>query len=741
MKKTMIRTFAAMLALLLLCSMPFAAGAATKTLTLDTAVTLEYDGRASREDIFTFTPAETGSYVFYSAGEVDVYCTLYDADEVEINYADDELGYPNFRLYYDLVAGETYTFAVGNFVGIEGESIVCLKKATAATSIVLNLGERYSGYVGTSAHLDAALMPENAIDEDISFATTDKDTVSIDEDGNVELLAVGEATLSATTESGLSASCVVTVLEAESIAVGESKTVDTNIALHGIAYKFTAAENARVAVYTQGTVESVIRVSDDALSSIDVVLDTYYENNAKVVFDVEAGKSYYLLVYGDNWQSGAETFTLHLEKTVKPTSMILDAPATYYGYAEEVFYPTLRFAPMNADEPAYTITSSKPSVVEVEGDAIYMIKEGTATITVQAGSFKKTFKATVLAPDAMKENSYTEAAPRNDMGYQLFTFKPSKSANYIFGTTGCKEAVYGNIYSATTDMMPEEVYYNETATGFTACYALTKGKTYHFAVGVFHYQEITPFRVYVYREGAAGCAEGEHSWNAGAITKMPTTKAEGIRTTLCSVCGLTKTATVKKLTSSADTSKVFKDIKKGDWFYKSGAIDFVYNAGLFKGITETSFEPQTNMTRGMFVTVLGRLAGVDVKKTESKFTDVPKSQYYSGYVKWASDNGIVNGTSATTFAPDANVTREQICKMMVEYCNYAGITLRQINKPITFKDAGKISAWAKEYVATCQTAGLVNGSQDGNGYVFNPQGNATRAEVATIINNFAKNYL
>ena len=143
------------------------------------------------------------------------------------------------------------------------------------------------------------------------------------------------------------------------------------------------------------------------------------------------------------------------------------------------------------------------------------------------------------------------------------------------------------------------------------------------------------------------------------------------------------------------------------------------------------------MTRAMFVTVLGRMAGVSVdKNAKTKFTDVKRGQWYTGYVKWASDNGIVSGVSSTKFAPEENVTREQICKMMVTYCKFAGITLKNINKPIVFKDNAKISGWAKQYVQKCQTAGLVNGS---NGY-FNPQGNATRAEVATILMNFNDYY-
>ena len=94
-----------------------------------------------------------------------------------------------------------------------------------------------------------------------------------------------------------------------------------------------------------------------------------------------------------------------------------------------------------------------------------------------------------------------------------------------------------------------------------------------------------------------------------------------------------------------------------------------------------------------------------------------------------------------SFSPDENITREQICKIIVEYCKYAGITLENKNAPIKFADQNKISSWAKNYVSICQRAGIVSGSKVGSKYYFNPKGNATRAEVATILMNFYNNYI
>jgi hypothetical protein len=183
--------------------------------------------------------------------------------------------------------------------------------------------------------------------------------------------------------------------------------------------------------------------------------------------------------------------------------------------------------------------------------------------------------------------------------------------------------------------------------------------------------------------------------------------------------------------------KQFTDVYFGAWYHANGAVDFAYNAELFSGTSATTFEPNTNMTRGMFVTVLGRLHGVSSNGQLTRFSDVKKKDYFSAYVAWAEKNGIVNGTSKTTFSPNDNVSREQICTMMLRYMNYAEIPLKKVNQPMKFTDADMISAYAQKAVSACQTGGIVNGKDGGR---FDPRGNATRAEVATILMNFCQNY-
>ncbi len=233
----------------------------------------------------------------------------------------------------------------------------------------------------------------------------------------------------------------------------------------------------------------------------------------------------------------------------------------------------------------------------------------------------------------------------------------------------------------------------------------------------------------------------EHSAITTKYITIPTYQKGGKMAKVCEDCGTVLESWKVDAVKGTNTATAFKDVATSDWFYKNDAINFVYNTGLMSGVGNGKFAPDETLTRGMFVTILGRLSGAQVKNTTTKFTDVKKSAYYSGYVAWAVKNGVVSGTSATTFAPNAAVTREQICTMIYRYCEYADITLEQSAKKVTFTDAKKISSYAKSAVVACQRSGLVNGEKTAAGVAFRPKDTATRAEAATIIRNLCYAYI
>ncbi|HHW00708.1 MAG TPA: S-layer homology domain-containing protein [Clostridiaceae bacterium] len=136
------------------------------------------------------------------------------------------------------------------------------------------------------------------------------------------------------------------------------------------------------------------------------------------------------------------------------------------------------------------------------------------------------------------------------------------------------------------------------------------------------------------------------------------------------------------------------------------------------------------------VTVLGRLAGADVSGyKESNFTDVKNNAYYMGYIEWARENGIVNGTGNDKFAPDEPVTREQMAVIMQRYAKAIGFTFPKVHEEKVFTDSEKINAYARETVKQMQTAGLLNGK---SGNIFDPLNTATRAEVSAILHRFVE---
>ena len=175
----------------------------------------------------------------------------------------------------------------------------------------------------------------------------------------------------------------------------------------------------------------------------------------------------------------------------------------------------------------------------------------------------------------------------------------------------------------------------------------------------------------------------------------------------------------------------FTDVTEKDWFY--GAVRYAYTNNLFKGVSETTFEPNSAMTRGMLAVVLYRIEGEPEVEGTVAFTDVPADQYYYNAVLWANQKGIVNGTSETTFAPNDKITREQLATMMIRYAKFKGENVDKVADLGIYKDNAQISDWAREGLRWANATGLITGRTVNT---IDPQGNATRAEVATVLMRF-----
>ena len=168
------------------------------------------------------------------------------------------------------------------------------------------------------------------------------------------------------------------------------------------------------------------------------------------------------------------------------------------------------------------------------------------------------------------------------------------------------------------------------------------------------------------------------------------------------------------------------------------AINFVVEKGIFAGVSDTEFGPDTKVSRGMLVTVFGRMAGVsETMYRNSKFKDVSQDDYFASFVAWAETNGIASGVALDSFAPNEEITREQMALMLVNFAKYLGVEFKA-DKSYLFKDKNNISSWANDAVETLAKAGIMNGRENGE---FDPKGTATRAECAVMLMKFYSDYL
>ena len=172
----------------------------------------------------------------------------------------------------------------------------------------------------------------------------------------------------------------------------------------------------------------------------------------------------------------------------------------------------------------------------------------------------------------------------------------------------------------------------------------------------------------------------------------------------------------------------FNDVNMGDWFYDY--VEYVYENGIMDGVDSGVFSPNTATTRGMVVTILYRLAGEPTVRGGNDFADVAENTWYTDPVAWASNAGIVNGTSATTFSPDAPVTREQFAAMLYRYMDYIGEDVSASANLSRYADASSVSPYAEGAMSWAVAEGIINGRTT---TTLEPAGNCTRAEVAAMI--------
>ena len=415
---------------------------------------------------------------------------------------------------------------------------------------------------------------------------------------------------------------------------------------------------------------------------------------------------------------------------------------------------TATVKPDNATNKNVTWTSSDETVATVTDGLVTALKEGTATITVttEDGSKTATCAVTVTAatvPVTGVTLSQTQAslyynrtpntltltatvAPDNatNRAVTWASSNPSvaKVENGVVTALACGTAVItattqdGN-HTATCavtvrpDIPPANPNYRitvEATQGGTVTADPTAAKAGTTVT-------LTPVPDRGYQVGAV--AVTDRFGDAVAVTEQ----ADGTYTFTMPTGQVTVTVTFEQ------APLPFHDVTEGDWFYD--AVRCAYENSLMDGVGDNLFAPNSQTTRAQLVTILYRLAGEPEPGGDSGFSDVAAGTWYTDAVVWAAENGIVNGTTDATFAPGEDITREQLVTVLYRYAESKGYDVSASADLSGYPDADQIQSYAAESVAWAVAEGLIQGFEDNT---LRPAGNATRAQIATILMRFCE---
>lgn len=238
-----------------------------------------------------------------------------------------------------------------------------------------------------------------------------------------------------------------------------------------------------------------------------------------------------------------------------------------------------------------------------------------------------------------------------------------------------------------------------------------------------------------------------HTWDAGVVTQKPTATEPGVKTYTCTICNEQKTESIPA-TGVPDTCPggptcpgyAFRDMPAPDNWAHAG-LDYCIYSGYINGLSATTVDPSGTCTRAQLVCILYRIQGepkvvegYELDKLRAPFDDVPRGQWYTNAILWAKLTRIVNGTSATTFDPSGQITREQLATILYRYtAEYAPDATGNAASLADYPDAGSVSAYARDAMAWAVGNGLIKGLPHDKTDYLEPGGSTTRAQVATIL--------
>ena len=493
--------------------------------------------------------------------------------------------------------------------------------------------------------------------------------------------------------------------------------------------------------------QAVIRVYDESgkmvgtRDELDPITSPYlkfdYDINSELGISLQSGKKYssslYVIVNGKEYWSQPVTFTT--AHTHYYTATVTAPTCTEKGYTTHTCACGDSYVDTYTDALGHAWDNGKvtkqPTESETGTKTFTCTRCGeTKTETIPKLTHEHSYKAVVTAPTCTEKGYTTHTCACGDsyvdtyvdaLGHAWDNGKVTKQPTET--ETGTKTFTCTRCGETKTEIIPKLTHEHNYNAVVTAPTCTEKGYTTHTCACGDSYVDS-----YVLPLG--------HDWGSGKVTKEPTATENGIKTYICARCGETKTEVIP---AGGCPSAGFTDVPGEDNWAHAG-IDYCVANGLMSGVGGNLFAPKKATTRAQIVQILYNLEGEPRVYGSTPFTDLT-NDWYKDAILWAYQTGVVAGTSGTTFDPDLPVTREQIAVILMEYTSRV-LGLKNLCTPADlsrYPDAGSVSGWAKNAMADAVALGLISGASNGGQTYLEPQGSATREQVATILMEFCKN--
>ncbi len=453
------------------------------------------------------------------------------------------------------------------------------------------------------------------------------------------------------------------------------------------------------------------------------------------------------------WQ-GYQTGLWHGDHIAQFADTVVAPTCTEQGYTHHVC--TVKDCPydpvddtfVSATDHTWVKTQTNPPSCTEQGTAFYKCSACGATRTEKIAALGHDLSRCDLLPDATCTQPGRAVGTCARCGMKIDEVIPAKGHDYSYKSASSTEPTCTETgrYKGTCPRCNQD--YNDTipALGHDwGEWVVTQEPT----------AETTGYRYHL----CARCntREGEdipklhtHTWDAGVVTQKPTATEPGVRTFTCTVCGETKTESIPA-TGVPDVCPggptcpgyAFRDMPvPTDWAHEG--LDYCIYHGYIAGTSASTVSPNGVCTRAQLVSILYRVQGepttvkgYELSKLRAPFDDVPRGQWYTDAIWWAKLMGVVSGTSATTFDPEGEITREQLAVILYNYTKqFAPGSLTATGSLAGFPDAASVSSWARTEMAWAVGNGLISGTGSGSVAYLTPQGSATRAQVAAILMRF-----